>query len=207
MHSALSAVLAMAIVVPLTLQAAAQSRAKADPDWPCQQIKTPTFSLASVWAGPELDPNSQTWRNEGDVADLSTQMAQRRVPIADVESAIGDFKAKAGPNADDKLLRAFGAAFEDLSRQRSQIIDGLDRFGHRQNALADRIRQESEAVQKSSDQKSDDQTPPGADSQERLQWDIRIFDDRRQTVTYVCEAPTLIEQRIGEIARAVQKAL
>jgi hypothetical protein len=110
MHSALSAVLAMAIVVPLTLQAAAQSRAKADPDWPCQQIKTPTFSLASVWAGPELDLNSQTWRNEGDVADLSTQMAQRRVPIADVESAIADFKAKAGPNADDKLLRAFGAA-------------------------------------------------------------------------------------------------
>jgi hypothetical protein len=207
MHSALSAVLAMAIVVPLTLQAAAQSRAMADPDWPCQQIKTPTFSLASVWAGPELDLNSQTWRNEGDVADLSTQMAQRRVPIADVESAIADFKAKAGPNADDKLLRAFGAAFEDLSRQRSQIIDGLDRFGHKQNALADRIRQESEAVQKSSDQKSDGQTPPGADSQERLQWDIRIFDDRRQTVTYVCEAPTLIEQRIGEIARAVQKAL
>ena len=44
-------------------------------------------------------------------------------------------------------------------------------------------------------------------AQERLLWDIRIFDDRRQTVTYVCEAPTLIEQRIGEIARAVQKAL
>ena len=134
-------------------------------------------------------------------------MAQRRVPIADVESAIADFKAKAGPNADDKLLRAFGAAFEDLSRQRSQIIEGLGRFGHKQNALADRIRQESEAVQKSSDLKNDGQTPPGADSQERLQWDIRIFDDRRQTVTYVCEAPTLIEQRIGEIARAVQKAL
>src|SRR5271170_1869954 len=207
MHSALSAVLAMAIVVPLTLQAAAQPRAKADPDWPCQQIKTPIFSLASVWAGPELDLNSQTWRNESDVADLSAQMAQRRVPIADVETAIADFKTRAGPDADGKLLRAFGAAFEDLSRQRAQIIDGLDRFGHKQNALADRIRQESEAVQKSPDQKSDGQAPPGADSQERLQWDIRIFDDRRQTVTYVCEAPTLIEQRIGEIARAVQKAL
>ena len=124
-----------------------------------------------------------------------------------MEKAIADFKAKAGPDADAKLLRAFAAAFEDLSQQRSQIIDGLDRFGRKQNALADRIRAENEAVQKSSDQNSDGQAPPGAGSQDRLQWDLRIFNDRRQTATYVCEAPTLIEQRIGAIARAVQKAL
>ena len=134
-------------------------------------------------------------------------MAQRRVPIADVETAITDLKAKAGPDADTKLLRAFAAAFTDLSQQRSQIVSGLDRIGRKQKALADRIRTENEAVQRSSDQNQDGQTPPGADNQERLLWDLRVFDDRRQTITYVCEAPTLIEQRIGEIARAVQKAL
>ena len=207
MQAAVRAALAVAIVALLAPQAVAQSRAKIDPDWPCQQIKTPTFSLASVWAGPPLDLDSQSWRNESDVADLQAQMAERRVPIAEVEQAIADFKAKAGPDADAKLLRAFAAAFEDLSQQRSQIIDGLDRFGHKQNALAERIRAENEAGQKSSGQKSDGQAPAGADSQEQLLWDIRIYNDRRQTVTYVCEVPTLIEQRIGEIARAVQKAL
>ena len=120
MHAAVRAVLAIAIVAPLAPQAVAQPRAKIDPDWPCQQIKTPTFSLASVWAGPPLDLDSQSWRNESDVADLKAKMAQRRVPIADVEKAITDFKAKAGPDADAKLLRAFAAAFEDLSQQRSQ---------------------------------------------------------------------------------------
>ena len=148
MHAAVRAVLAIAIVAPLAPQALAQPRAKIDPDWPCQQIKTPTFSLASVWAGPPLDLDSQSWRNESDVADLEAKMAQRRVPIADVEKAITDFKAKAGPDADAKLLRAFAAAFEDLSQQRSQVIDGLDRFGRKQNALADRIRAENEAVRK-----------------------------------------------------------
>ena len=34
-------------------------------------------------------------------------MAQRRVPIADVEQAIADFKAKAGADADAKLLQRF----------------------------------------------------------------------------------------------------
>jgi hypothetical protein len=204
MHAALRAVLTMAIVAALAPQAVAQPGAKADPDWPCQQIKTPTFSLASVWPGPQLDLNAESWRNESDVADLEAKMAQRRVPIADVEAAVADFKAKAG--ADAKLLSAFAAAFQDLSQQRSQIIDGLDRFGRKQRALANRIRAESEAVQSAADQNHDGQAPPGADSQDRLQWDVRVFDDRRQTVSYVCETPTLIEQRIGAIARAVQKA-
>ena len=207
MHAAVRAVLAIAIVAPLSPQALAQPRAKIDPDWPCQQIKTPTFSLASIWAGPPLDLASQSWRNESDVADLESEMAQRRVPIADVEKAIADFKAKAGPDADAKLLRAFAAAFEDLSQQRSQVIDGLDRFGRKQNALADRIRAENEAVQKTSDQKSDSQAAPGVSSQDKLLWDLRVYSDRHQTASYVCEVPTLIEQRIGEIARAVQKAL
>lgn len=199
------AVLVITTVALIAPPAVAQFKGKTDPDWPCQQIKTPTFSLASIWAGPQLDLDSQDWRNEGDVADLEAQMAQRRVPIADVEAAITELKAKGGPDANAKLLRAFAAAFTELSQQRSQIIDGLDRIGRRQKALADRIRAENATVQKSSDR--DGQAPPGADSQERLLWDIRIFDDRRQTVTYVCEAPTLIEQRIGEIARAVQKVL
>ena len=207
MHPAARAVFAIATVALLAPPAVAQYKGKADPDWPCQQIKTPTFSLASIWAGPELDLNSRDWRNESDVADLEAQMAQRRAPIADVEAAIADFKAKAGPDANAKLLRAFAGAFTDLSRQRSEIIDGLDRIGRRQKALADRIRAENEATGNAADQNGANQAPPGADNQERVLWDLRIFNDRRQTVTYVCETPTLIEQRIGEIARAVQKAL
>jgi hypothetical protein len=207
MQAALRAVLAMAILVELAPRAIAQP-AKADPDWPCQQIKTPTFSLASVWAGPQLDLNSESWRDEIDVVDLAAKMAQRRVPTADVEQAIADFGAKAGAAADAKLLAAFAAAFEDLSQQRSQILGGLERFGRKQRAMADRIRAENEAVQKAADQNSAGQArPTAAESQDRLQWDLRIFNDRRQTIRYVCETPTLIEQRIGAIARAVQKAL
>lgn len=207
MHAAVRGV-ALTIFALLGPQALAQSHGKIDPDWPCQQIKTPTFSLASVWAGPQLDLDSQTWRNERDVADLEAKMAQRRVPIAEVDAAIKDFKTMGGPDANAKLLRAFAAAFDDLTQQRSQIIDGLDRFGRKQNALADRVRKENEAVQTSSDQqKSDSQTPPGGSGQDKLLWDIRVYNDRRQTASYVCEVPTLIEQRIGDIARAVQAAV
>ena len=59
MHPAARAVLATATVVLLAPQAVAQFKGKSDPDWPCQQIKTPTFSLASVWAGPQLELDSE----------------------------------------------------------------------------------------------------------------------------------------------------
>jgi hypothetical protein len=207
MQAALRVLASFAILTASASQSLAQGRPNSDPDWPCRQIKAPTFSLASVWAGPELDLSSQKWRDENDVAELTAMMTHRRVPIAEVESAIADFKSKAGADADAKLLAAFAAAFEDLTGQRSQVLDGLERFGRKQRAMADRIRLESEAVQKAASPHEDGQSQAGADPQERLQWDIRIFEDRHRTATYVCEAPALIEQRIGAIARAVQKAL
>lgn len=206
MQIALRAALAIALAAASAQPAIAQP-AKADPDWPCPQVKTPTYSLASIWAGPQLDLNSQSWRDEKDVADLVAKMSQRRVPVADVEAAIVDFKKEGGADADAKLLRTFAAAFEDLSGQRSQILAGLDRFGRKQHLLADRLRAEADALQKSGDQIQSGPSQPGSDVQGRLQWDTRIFDDRRQLVAYVCETPMLIEQRIGAIARAVQNAL
>ena len=119
MHAAFRAVLAIAILVVLASRAIAQPGVKADPDWPCQQIKTPTFSLASVWSGPELDLNSESWRDESDIADLTAKMAQRRVPIADVEQAIADFKPKAGAYIakDTEALVRAKSALDDLFKK------------------------------------------------------------------------------------------
>ncbi len=207
MFAALRAAIAITIMAAAPPQVFGQGRPKVDPDWPCHQVKTPTFSLASVWSGPEIGLNSESWRDEPDVADLAAKMSQRRVPIEEVEKSIAEFKAKSGPDSDAKLLRAFGAAFQDLARQRSQVLDGLDRFGRKQHEMADRIREENETVQRAADQNKGVQDRSTVAGFERLQWDIRIFEDRRRTVAYVCETPALIEQRLGAIARAVQQAL
>jgi hypothetical protein len=185
----------------------AQGRPKADPDWPCFQIKVPTFSLNSVWSGPEIDSTSDAWRSDSGVADLVAKMAQRRVPITEAEAAIADFAGKAGSDAKARLLVALGGAFQELTHQRAQIIDGLERFGKKQNEMADRIRAENEALQSAPPDKPDAPNPQGVSSQDQLQWDLRVFEDRHRTISYVCETPTLIEQRIGSLARAVQKAL
>ena len=195
-----------AALIPVLLflaePAAAQGRPGADPDWPCFQPKTPTFSLAAVWAGPTIDLSSQAWRDDPRVADLAAKMASRRTPLSDAEASIAAF-AKSEPDARQKLPIAFGAAFLTLTSQRSQIIEGLDRFGRRQRELADQIRSENETVQAANAKGGGDQNA----AVEKLQWDLRLFEDRRHAVSYACETPTLIEQRIGALARAVQAAI
>ncbi len=38
---------------------------------------------------------------------------------------------------------------------------------------------------------------------QKLQWDLRVFDERQKSVSFVCESPALIEQRLGALARAI----
>jgi hypothetical protein len=46
-----------------------------------------------------------------------------------------------------------------------------------------------------------------ADLSNRVQWDTRVFEDRRRALAYVCETPVLIEQRLGALARTVAAAM
>ena len=41
----------------------------------------------------------------------------------------------------------------------------------------------------------------------RVEWSTRIFEDRRKSIRYVCEVPTIIEQRVFALGRAIRKAL
>ena len=105
-------------------QTFAQGRPNADPDWPCHQVKTPSFSLAAIWAGPDIDLNSQAWRNDPAVADLAATMSQRRVPIEDVEKAISGLKApKPARTPMLSSCRRSARRFRISPQQRSQILE------------------------------------------------------------------------------------
>ena len=190
------------LVTALSPLAQAAGRPAADPDWPCQQPKVASFPLASVWEGPPIDTKAAA-TDDPAIADLAADMARRRVPIADVQAAVEKLAASGGPQAKDKIKRAFVIAFDDLVTQRSQILAGLDRFGHKQREMAARIRAENETVHKA-------ETPGLATSDaalQKLQWDLRVYDDRRLTVSYVCETPQAIEARIGAIVKLVRGVL
>ena len=183
MHAALRAVLAIAIVAALAPQAIAQPRAKIDPDWPCQQIKTPTFSLASVWAGPQLDlelselaqrkrrrgSRRPKWRS-GAFRSPTWRRRSRTSRRRPAPTRTPSFCAPSPRRS--RICRSnapkSSTAWIDLaaSRTRSPIVSA------RRTRRCKNLRTRTAPARRR----------PAPSSQDRLQWDIRVFDDRHQTV-------------------------
>ena len=177
-----------------------------DPDWPCQQIKVPELSLAAVWSGPPVDPQNTDWQHDQGVADLVHEIAQRRMPLAQAQDRLQAFANQANGQKQRKLLAVIAGLFSVLDEERSVVISGLDRFGARQKQLAARIREDTDKLQQL-------QANPTADVGEvnqmvqRVTWEAEVFQDRRQALSYACDVPGKIEQRLFALARTIQQDL
>jgi hypothetical protein len=181
-----------------------------NPDWPCRQIMVGRLSVAAVWPGPSIE--GAAWRNDPAIADLVTRIAARRTPIEDGERAIEDFARSQGAGKTKKLIAVFAGLFETLDGERTQVIEGLLRFGAKQKELAGKIRAENTQAHE-----EPGKAPPESSGQAEktvsqdlartLEWDLHVFDERRQSLTYVCETPALIEQRLFALAKVIQRNL
>jgi hypothetical protein len=201
---------AAALVVAGALFAATTANAvppgPRDPDWPCQQIKVPELSLAAVWSGPPLDRQVTEWPQDQQVADLVHDMAQRRVPLEQAQERIRAFAQQAKEQKQPKLLELFAGLFSVLDQERSTVIAGLDRFGARQKELAAGIRDDNEKLRAMQAERASE---PGDVNQmvQRVTWEAEVFQDRRQALSYACDVPAKIEQRLFVLARTIQQEL
>ena len=50
-------------------------------------------------------------------------------------------------------------------------------------------------------------TPERTALEQKLQWDTRIYDDRNQALTFVCESPVLLEQRGYALGKEISRHL
>jgi hypothetical protein len=179
---------------------------KPDKDWPCKQILVREISLPAIWSGPSIE--DANWRSDPVVAELVARLAARRTAQETAESAIEGFARSAGAQKKPRLVALFAGFFETLNSERTDVIDGLIRFGQKRKKLAEKIRAENAEIQT-----SPQAAGPNADAQrsnplnETLELDLRIFDEGRQSLAYVCETPTLIEQRLFALARSIQNNL
>src|SRR5208283_3174644 len=176
-----------------------------NPDWPCRQILVGRLSVAAVWAGPSIE--GIAWRNEEPIADIVAKLTARRTPIEDAERTIEDFARSQGVGKTKKLIAVFAGLFETLNDERTQVIEGLLRFGAKQKELADKIRAENALAREGPGKKPDTSEQDAKTVAQDLEWDLRVFDERRQSLTYVCETPTLIEQRLFALAKVIQRNL
>lgn len=181
--------------------------ATTEPDWPCMQRKVPELSLAQIWNGPELPDTAKGWENDPDIAKRVRELAARRLPLPDAEQQIKDFAASLPP---DKLVPAMTmleqGLFDHMNAERSRVMSGISRYARKQIEVAADLRKEASEL--------DDLTAkPDADPNQvtqltdRLNWETRVFDERVKSLTYVCEVPTLIEQRLYQLSKTIADTL
>lgn len=175
------------------------------PDWPCVQAKVPEISLVAVWAGPPIDDVAGAWKDDGEVSALVDRLASRRVPLEEAQKAVTDFLA-ASPDKPRLGKLIFAGLFDNLNAQRAAVMSGLERVTRKQRDAVEAVRADTIALQK-----LQGASPPDQDKidelSNKLLWESRIFDDRRRIVGFVCEVPTLIDQRLFALSRTIQQEM
>ena len=125
-------------------------------------------------------------------------------PAHDAERAIEDFAQSQGASK-TKSWFPFSPAFGTLNDERTQVIEGLLRFGANRRNLPEKYAPRTLAAKRPG--KSRMQAAKTRRPLQGLGWDMRVFDERRQSLTYVCETPALIEHRLFALARVIQRSL
>ena len=185
----------------------ALSAANNDPDWPCIQRKVPELSFGQIWTGAELPASAKDWSQDRRISELVEELAARRLPIADAQQQIKEFAADLpADQMDDRLAKLVQGLFEHMDHERSEVMSGIGRYARNQLDLAARLRKEASEVDAMRG-KPDANVNEIAARTDRLTWETRIFEERVQSLTYVCEVPTLIEQRLYSLAKTVNEVM
>lgn len=176
------------------------------PDWPCQQLKVPEISIASVWTGPSIEAADTAQPADAKQAEIVSRLAARRTPMEDARKLIADFVTGTNEEKQKKAKTLFAALYSTLNAQRDQVMNGIERFSRKQKAMAQEIRDETQMMREMQDKPSADQAQ-NDELASRLSWQTRIFEDRRKSTSYVCDVPVLIEKRLFDLGHAIQSTL
>lgn len=197
-----------ALLAICVLCAAGPARAAGtEPDWPCIQRLVPQVSAGMVWAGPDLEDVAD-WRSDAEIADLAGRLADRALPVREAEYRLEVFADTQGTDKDRRLTMLFAGILDKVNAERTSVIEGIRRYARRQQALAKRIEgmlAEVDALPREGATPA--QEARRAELNEQITWDTRIYEERERSLTYICETPVLLEQRVFALGRAIQYLL
>lgn len=166
-----------------------------DPDWPCIQRRVDTLSAAVMWPHPSENQGAPGALSP-EAARLAELLALRRISLEEAKEAVD---ATADLTKDD-YTAIFSDVFDRLNQRRVEVMGGITRYARNQARMAQEI--ESLRAEIATLTKAETSDFDRIDQlEEDLDWRARVFDDRRRSLTYACEAPVLLEKRLYSLAQ------
>lgn len=180
-----------------------QAAGPVDPDWPCIQRRQPALSVAQIWPGPPASPEAEALAETPAIRALGAELAARRTPLEEAKAKVAEFAA--GHSADEQQA-LFLATFAQLQTARARVMEGITRYARKQAGLDSAINEQRRSFEllMQAEPKDFDRIDK---VEAEIDWSTRIFLDRQQSLTYVCETPVILEQRAFALARLMAAAL
>ena len=192
--------LALALVAA-PLQAADFS----DPTWPCVQRKVENLSIGLMWTHPLPDAPVSDPGTRREIDTLAAKLALRRLEVEALRPEIEAFAVR-HDGSPEILSRVFADVFDTLATRRGKVVSGIEDFSLGQIELSDRIEAAHTEMARLMDAEEPDYDRIDA-LEEQLDWDQLIYSDRQSTITYLCETPTLIEQRLYSLSQILRQQI
>lgn len=205
----LAAMATVALISAPSFAEDAKPEVKKD-EWPCIYRKVPQLTAAMIWDGPEIT-DTTSWHKDDAIRKLSQFVISRRVKSDEVDTAIKKYAAGLPEDQRDaKLTELFSAVLSRTNDDRKTVMSGIEKFHKRQVERSKEIEKEALEIQPEEQAAAED---PGSDvgvagrasdAVEKYKWEIRTFQEKQANIPIACEIPQLIDERAGEIARAIR---
>ncbi len=179
-----------------------------DPDWPCVQALVPEISASTIWAGPLPKTLKTNWYDDQTIADSVYAITSRRTNLEQAKALTDEFaqSLNAG-DKDEKLTLLFAGVLQQLNKRRTEFIEGIKRFTRHQDEVAQKIEGHLNEVAGLKGKTDETSNTRRAELEETIQWMKRMFEDREKSIALLCEKPVKVDERAGELARAIANHL
>jgi hypothetical protein len=132
------------------------------------------------------------------------------VPLKEAAAAIAQFaESKPQDKRDDTLKLLFAGLLSTINSDRAIVIRGIERFQRRQRARAAEIERQGAVIRELKAKVATDEKARAelAETQEKYNWDVRVFSERQESIPLACEVPVLLEQRVFDLGREIRSRM
>jgi hypothetical protein len=126
---------------------------------------------------------------------------------ADGVKKIDEFAKSLKGDKSKQLTELFAALFETMGDRRTSFQESIKRYFRKQEAQAQQVNKLQADMRALEKKKVGPEDQRYKDLKKNLDWNNRVYDERKKLVPYVCQVPIIVEQKLGSYARAIQAQL
>ena len=193
----------------LTTLHSLQAGSPTDPNWPCVQRKVPEISLGMIWTGPiPSEEEAQRWLTDPEVSNLIAAISSRRTPLPAVQEQLQQHLAPINAtNRSIQLQWIISGTLASINLERDRIIEKIEGFTQQQRQLGQQVEELGRQIRSFPAGANPELDPELKDLYAKHYWFKRTFEQREQSLSYICEQPVLLEQRAFAIGRQLMTYL